>query len=107
MNGNEDAAIETAGRLLLRYGWQPSQADFNRLVGTERQSTLNRIMNDPEAQRRAVDQLRAHDDLEAENLVAMCALRRHADASSRARLLAVKFGPIADQKPPKKEKLPK
>lgn len=102
----EDAAIETAGRLLLRYGWQPSQADVNRLPGTEKQSTLNRIMNDPDAQRRAVDQLRAHDDMEADNLVALCAMRRAADASARARLLAERFGTLAE-KAPRKEKNPK
>lgn len=87
---NEEAAIETAGRLLLRYGWEVSQADMDRLVATERQSARNRVMNDSEAQRRAVGQLREKDELAAEELVTLCALRRSADASARARIIAEK-----------------
>lgn len=88
----EEAAIETAGRLLLRYGWKPSADDMKRLVGTERQSMHNRIMNDPDAQRRAVKELAERDENAADELVALCATRRHFDASARARFLVDRNG---------------
>jgi hypothetical protein len=83
----EEQARESAGRLLLRYGWPATARAEERFPSTDRQSTRNRIMNDPDSQAEALKALESVDNDGAEQLIGLCHARRNGDASLYARAL--------------------